>query len=279
MQPFTGFDAADNPTWGRAVTVATSPVLSSRDICANSTWQAWPWEISSGGVLLAFQDDYAAAPGWHLQGLDTATGQWKFRAAPTTNENYRGPYPSDGSFDIGNGTVYAGGSFHASGRHLFWQYHGEFWRQGQTNKWMHLYDDGLVVGQFGVVTGIPGVRLGEAAAQMAGNALTSAVVTADDGSLYIYHCDESWHGGVHRWHVTHLDSIQEDSIPITLANLFQSGLQRTYYDETSLSRWQGFVKPRYSETYTFHASSDDGVRLWVDNRLVIDKWQPQTGTE
>lgn len=316
MQPFTGLDMANNPSWGSTTTVATSPVLSSREICANVTFneKASPWEITSGGVLLAYQDDYSAAPDWHLQGLDTARGQWKFRAAPTTNQGYKGPYPPDGAFDIGNGTGYAGGSHHASGRHVFWQYHGEFWRGGQTNKWMHLYEDGLVVGQFGVVSGSPGVRLGDAAAQMAGNAYTSAVVTAADGSLYIYHCDESWHGGVHRWHVTNLSSIHEDSIPITLGNSFQSGLQGTYYDDMSLSnlkpvtaridstvdfnwgtsapagtalshannysvRWQGFVKPRYSETYTFYTSSDDGVRLWVDNVLVIDKWQLQAATE
>ena len=32
----------------------------------------------------------------------------------------------------------------------------------------------------------------------------------------------------------------------------------------------GFVKPRYSELYTFHASSDGGMRLWVNNEIVVD---------
>ena len=26
------------------------------------------------------------------------------------------------------------------------------------------------------------------------------------------------------------------------------------------------------ETYTFHATVDDGVRLWVNNQLIIDRW-------
>ncbi len=35
-------------------------------------------------------------------------------------------------------------------------------------------------------------------------------------------------------------------------------------------RWTGTVEPRYSETYSFTTLSDDGVRLYVDDKLVID---------
>lgn len=43
-------------------------------------------------------------------------------------------------------------------------------------------------------------------------------------------------------------------------------------------RWTGQVQPLYSETYTFETTTDDGVRLWVNDQLVIDKWilQPPT---
>ena len=44
-------------------------------------------------------------------------------------------------------------------------------------------------------------------------------------------------------------------------------------------RWTGFVEPRYSETYTFYTSTDDGVRLYVDGKLIIDNWQNQPATE
>jgi|CXWL01.1.fsa_nt_gi phage tail-like protein len=37
-------------------------------------------------------------------------------------------------------------------------------------------------------------------------------------------------------------------------------------------RWTGQVRPRYDETYTFRTLSDDGVRLWVNGRLLIDNW-------
>lgn len=44
-------------------------------------------------------------------------------------------------------------------------------------------------------------------------------------------------------------------------------------------RWTGQVIPRYSETYTFHTVSNDGVCLWVDGKLVIDNWTDHTATE
>jgi GH43 family beta-xylosidase len=37
-------------------------------------------------------------------------------------------------------------------------------------------------------------------------------------------------------------------------------------------RWTGLVQPQFSQDYTFYANSDDGVRLWVDGRLIIDNW-------
>jgi uncharacterized protein (DUF1800 family) len=40
-------------------------------------------------------------------------------------------------------------------------------------------------------------------------------------------------------------------------------------------RWTGQVQPQYSETYYFDVKSDDGLRLWVNDQLLIDKWQPQ----
>lgn len=42
-------------------------------------------------------------------------------------------------------------------------------------------------------------------------------------------------------------------------------------DEFSV-RWSGAMLAPFSETYTFTATSDDGVRLWIDDALVIDDW-------
>ncbi len=44
-------------------------------------------------------------------------------------------------------------------------------------------------------------------------------------------------------------------------------------------RWTGQVEPRYSQTYTFYTTTDDGVRLWVNGVLLIDHWADQGSTE
>lgn len=44
-------------------------------------------------------------------------------------------------------------------------------------------------------------------------------------------------------------------------------------------RWTGQLQPQYSETYYFDANTDDGVRLWVNNQLVIDHWVAQSATD
>ncbi len=49
--------------------------------------------------------------------------------------------------------------------------------------------------------------------------------------------------------------------------------------DTFSVRWTGFVQPKYTGEWTFHATADDGVRLWVNDQLLIDKWIDQVGTE
>lgn len=46
-----------------------------------------------------------------------------------------------------------------------------------------------------------------------------------------------------------------------------------------LVRWEGFVEPIFDDQYNFHLVGDDGIRLWVDNDLLIDAWIPQGPTE
>lgn len=38
------------------------------------------------------------------------------------------------------------------------------------------------------------------------------------------------------------------------------------------ARWTGKIEPRYSGTYTFYITSDNGRRVWINNQLIIDKW-------
>jgi hypothetical protein len=50
-------------------------------------------------------------------------------------------------------------------------------------------------------------------------------------------------------------------------------------NDTFSVRWTGFVLPTTSETYTFTTTSDDGVRLWVNNQRLVDQWKDQGSTD
>jgi hypothetical protein len=41
-------------------------------------------------------------------------------------------------------------------------------------------------------------------------------------------------------------------------------------------RWSGQLAAPSSEAYTFYLTSDGGARLWVNNQLVIDRWEQPT---
>jgi regulation of enolase protein 1 (concanavalin A-like superfamily) len=45
------------------------------------------------------------------------------------------------------------------------------------------------------------------------------------------------------------------------------------------ARWTGEVEAAFTETYTFYASADDGVRLWIDGKQLVDAWIDQGTTE
>jgi len=44
-------------------------------------------------------------------------------------------------------------------------------------------------------------------------------------------------------------------------------------------RWTGFIKPLYSQTYTFCVGSDDGSRLWINSIKVVNYWRDQAYKE
>ena len=43
-------------------------------------------------------------------------------------------------------------------------------------------------------------------------------------------------------------------------------------------RWTGQVRPQFTEAYVFETRTDDGVKLWVNDQLIIDSWQYQGTT-
>lgn len=97
----------------------------------------------------------------------------------------------------------------------------------------------------------------------------------------------------------------------TLHDLNGSGLTATYYDNADFTgtstvrtdekvdfswlagvspaaniagstysvRWTGLLQPQWSGEYTFSLTSDDGVRLWIGDELLIDNWTHHASTK
>ena len=49
-------------------------------------------------------------------------------------------------------------------------------------------------------------------------------------------------------------------------------------NDTFSVRWTGEIASRFSETYTFRTTADDGVRLWINDQLIIDNLVEQSPT-
>ena len=159
--PLNGFDNSNNPGWSNTPqTIAATPAVTANDPVPWEGFRAEP--VTASDKIIFF--DYAKAEfghgeGFHLGAINRNDNKWLWRTAPATSRTYTGPFPEDGAFDIGNGVVYAGGLALTNDRNIFWSYHGEFWKQSQTNKWIHVYDNGLMVGQFGELTSdYPGIE-------------------------------------------------------------------------------------------------------------------------
>lgn len=53
------------------------------------------------------------------------------------------------------------------------------------------------------------------------------------------------------------------------------GITPEYYS----AHWTGKIYIPITGDYTFYTTTDDGVRLWIDDTKIIDKWQDQSATE
>ncbi|WP_211166258.1 FlgD immunoglobulin-like domain containing protein [Mucilaginibacter robiniae] len=218
-----GFDNVGNPIWSKSQLLASVAIRTTLDpIYQPSPINLHVAEITSSGIILAFNAARSknGNDGWHLGGVKAGNNQWLWRTALSTSENYSGNFPTDGKFDSGNKVRYAGSTSLAIGRNIFWGYHGEFWKNSQVNKWNHVYDDGLFVGQFGAIGPSPNGPISPYG--MAGNAYAASVVKDNVGNLYLYHNDENHHSGVHRWKITNLNTITEQTIPVQLNTTTQN---------------------------------------------------------
>lgn len=51
-----------------------------------------------------------------------------------------------------------------------------------------------------------------------------------------------------------------------------------YVDDFSI-RWEGKLKAPFDDNYTFYTISDDGIRLWINGKLIINNWTLHGATE
>lgn len=222
-QTLTSFDVDNNPIWSNELVIGSTGTIDANDPAYRATvsWNFPPRADTSSDLLISFEGgitnpDYSSNK-YHLGATKKNGEGFLWKTAIGTNPDYSGDYPTDGSYDMGNGVQYPGGIILVKERSIFWGYHGEFWKDMQTNKFQHVYDNGLLLGVFGVAgnelyngsisyeqKGIPG---------MAGNNLKGDIVKIGN-DYYILHGDEGHHGAIHRWKVSGLDSIKEHSIII-----------------------------------------------------------------
>ncbi|WP_218029177.1 PA14 domain-containing protein, partial [Segetibacter aerophilus] len=209
-----GFNGV-NPIYSSAKLIATHSNTSTNEP-RNGSISIYPTEITSTGILTLYKGNRVKneVNSYHLGGFDIATGKVKWKTALPTFDAYEGAFPNNGDFEVGNFGSENGGQGDAAmaiGRSIITHYYGEFWKAGQTNIFNHYYDNGLFVGQFGTTSDDVTQT---ADAKMAGNAFSPVIVQLGE-DYYLYHNDESHHGGTHRWKITGLNTIQEQAIPIS----------------------------------------------------------------
>jgi hypothetical protein len=298
----TGFNGTNNPQWSSTSTlIAKSPVLTIKDPQYQYALSSTKVFFFNPGVFLNGGSNGAQYDGYHLGGMALGGNAWLWKTEQSTHGNYAGPYPGAGYFDIGN-TVnhYAGSWVNAVDRNVITGYHGEFWKQSQTNKYNHYLDNGLAIGQFG--TTVPDTY-GESPAMLAGNALTPMVVKDANGDLYLWHGDESFHAGVHRWKISNLNSIVEQNMVIPYPSAYTppavcyvdlmkglpfdnvltdgtAGWNRTPTTEgagwtvkTSVLKYDKLTSPDVSVGYSQTSGSNYSVTRDLGNNNVSNSWK------
>ncbi|MFM6982727.1 MAG: PA14 domain-containing protein, partial [Chitinophagaceae bacterium] len=293
VQTLNRFDGNNNPVWNSPFITARVPVIKQED---PAYLQIASPVITSGVYNIIFNGN-KNKQGYHLGAVKTGSNHYSWRTSLSTQTNYSGQMPDDGTFDIGNNVEYAGGNVYAIDNQIFWNYHGEFWKNSQTNIWNHYHESGLMLGQFGVVSPEAEALESEAFAKGAGNVFSSTLVKVGN-DYYIYHNDESVHGGIHRWKITGLSSILEQTISIQPIMLKTGSLRGRIYSNSDLdpvqmlyetidslgikisergksSRWTGFLIAD-SGQYRFRLLAKGGFRMRINGKLLSSWWNSHT---
>jgi hypothetical protein len=212
------FEAGAVPAWSPPRLLASASARVDRDphyhdvpVIHGINDPAWPQTAS--GLVVAFNP--GRSRGFHLGAMRPGETGWWWRASPagSWDVNAQGAVlSSDGRYELGRGVHYPGNTVVTAAESIIYGYHGEAWNGGQANQWLHFHESGLFLGQFGEPVYAYGNREG-ARPGAAGNAFSPGLVAVGN-ELYLWHNDESVHGGVHRWRIAGRDTLRMIEVPI-----------------------------------------------------------------
>ena len=205
IRRLAGFDSDNNPHWDAPELLASVSDLQPQDpyyhdVPEGDGVNEPTFPQTDSGVVVFFNPGKSA--GMHLGGVRAGEDRWLWRASPSgqwTLDADGAVTSLDGTYEVARGVEYPGSVVTVAGRDIVYGYHGEAWNGGQADQWMHYRDDGLFIGQFGAPV-YPAQNRVVAHTGQAGNAFSPQLVRVN-GRLYLWHNDESVHGGVHRWRI------------------------------------------------------------------------------
>ena len=227
-QKIIGFNNAGNPLLGQAEVFATvdtenelftnGAVLSSGEVTSSGDWLLFNGfthnDTANPNNFVTLPSGQRAAPfyqGAHLGGVKRGENRLSFATAEALELQVGDPFPLNGEFDARRfGQTRGGNVALAYDDIIVWGYHGEFWESTQTNIWNMVSEEGLFLKQFGVAD--PDV-FAHTVPGMAGNAFSPALVKVGS-NMYLWHNDESYQGGLSRWKISNLSSIQRITLPL-----------------------------------------------------------------
>jgi hypothetical protein len=93
-------------------------------------------------------------------------------------------------------------------------------------------------------------------------------------AAYYYYVDQ---GGTHLQGdpvVTRVDSVVDSNVIWDTSGAPAAAVGNTNFS----ARWLGKFQPAFTETYTVHTITTGGVRLWINQQLVIDDWNAHSLT-
>ncbi len=93
---------------------------------------------------------------------------------------------------------------------------------------------------------------------------------------YYTNCNTTNYSSVMNFNPTNLIMTRVDTnIDFTWGTTSQPIPNNGYY----CVRWTGQIEPQYSETYYFVANTDDGVKLWINDQLIINSWAGKSASD